>query len=1069
MPKRKLMYLIGFILTISLVASIIYINWNTDTTSTIPGENDPEDNTEPPADDNTEPPPDDNTDAPPDDNNVIPPDDATPPMGTIVINGDSASTNSVNVILTLSASDPESEVSQMCFRNSGCSWSSWELYSTSKSWTLTSGDGTKTVEVQFENEAGLNSTTYSDTIILETSPPTGSIIINDGAATTNSTIVILTLTASDPQSGVASMRFRNSGGSWSNLMTYKTPISWTLTSGDGPKTVEVEYVNGLGMISDIFQDTITLETPSVAVYHDLSIVVIGSGVTSPSAGIHTYEEDSTIPVTATPANGWSFSHWLRDSVNAGSNNPYTVTIDADNVLTAVFAEVPPDDTPNYFLNLTIAEAIGNNEADHENAEDYIWDSSDATTITLNTDSISVDNGNGALIDGTTVTITAAGTYNISGVLVNGQIIVDTADDGIVRLVFNGININSATNAPVYVEQANKTIIVLADKTENYLTDNGGNADNATLFSRDDLTIYGNGSLTVTGNDNDAIRSNDGLIIKNGNITVNSVDDGIRGKNYLVIKGGSITVDSVGDGLKSDNAADERRGYIFIEGGTIDITSTKGDAITAQTDLLISDGNFTVTSGGGNAVSPNDDLSTKGLKSIICIVIDGGNFVISSSDDAIHSDHMILINNSMFNVSSGDEGLNAFSSIEINDATIVITKSNDGIQSGNVTINNSSIQVSSSDDGVSSTDFLTIKDADIIVNSVGDGLKSDNNENATEGNLYIDNCTITVTSTMGDAITAQVDLMIGNGTFQLTSGGGSTVPPNDNISTKGLKSGGNITIENGEFVISASDDAINSNDRILINNGTYQLATGDDGIHADNSIEINDGTFIITQSYEGIESTNVTINDGHIEITSSDDGINVAGDDAGGMGGFGPAGGFYIFIKGGFIYINSGTDGLDSDGYIEMSGGTVIIDGPIPSSFPNGAIDYGNGAFNMTDGLLVAVGMSGMAQGPSPTSTQYSVIINLNVQRPANTLVHLQTTSGETVLTFKPTKAYQSIVFSSPDLAPGSYDLYLGGSSTGTLSYGIYEDGTYTPGTKYTTFTISQITTTVGGGGGFFWP
>jgi hypothetical protein len=152
----------------------------------------------------------------------------------------------------------------------------------------------------------------------------------------------------------------------------------------------------------------------------------------------------------------------------------------------------------------------------------------------------------------------------------------------------------------------------------------------------------------------------------------------------------------------------------------------------------------------------------------------------------------------------------------------------------------------------------------------------------------------------------------------------------------------------------------------------------------------------------------------------------------------------------------------------MNGGTVIIDGPVPSSFMNGAIDYGNGEFNMTGGLLVGVGMSGMAQAPSPTSTQYSVLVNLNFQRSGNTLVHFQTSSGEPVLTFRPAKAYQSIVFSSPDLAPGSYDLYLDGSCNGTLSYGIYEGGTYTPGTKYTTFTISQITTTVGGGGGGFW-
>jgi hypothetical protein len=477
----------------------------------------------------------------------------------------------------------------------------------------------------------------------------------------------------------------------------------------------------------------------------------------------------------------------------------------------------------------------------------------------------------------------------------------------------------------------------------------------------------------------------------------------------------------------------------------------------------------LTSGGGSSATPDADVSTKGLKAVVCIVIDGGEFFISSSEDAIHSNHLLVINDGTFDVSSGDEGVSAFSSIKINDATIAITKSNDGIQTGNVTINNSNIQVTSSDDGISSSDILAIKGGNITVNSVGDGLKADNDEDNTKGSISIDGSTITVTSTGGDAITAQTDLLITNGTFLLTCGGGSTVAPNDNISTKGLKAGGNMTIEDGNFSISSSDDSIHSNDLIVIDNGSYSIASGDDGIHADNSVEINNGTFVISQSFEGIESTNITINNGHIEITASDDGINVAGDDGGGMGGFGPPGEFYIFIRGGFIYIDSGADGLDSDGYIDMSGGTVIIDGPVPASYPNGAIDYGNGAFNMTGGLLVAVGSADMqVQGPSPASTQYSVIVTLNIKKQANTLVHLQTTSGETVLTFRPTKAYQSIVFSSPDLAPGSYDLYLGGSSTGTVSYGIYENGTYTPGTKYITFTLSQVITTIGGGGGFFW-
>jgi hypothetical protein len=150
----------------------------------------------------------------------------------------------------------------------------------------------------------------------------------------------------------------------------------------------------------------------------------------------------------------------------------------------------------------------------------------------------------------------------------------------------------------------------------------------------------------------------------------------------------------------------------------------------------------------------------------------------------------------------------------------------------------------------------------------------------------------------------------------------------------------------------------------------------------------------------------------------------------------------------------------------MSGGVVIINGPTDNM--NAAIDYGSATFKITGGTIIAVGSSGMAQGPSAISTQYSVLVNLNSPQTPR-LINLQKASGEVIFTFSPTKTFQSIVFSSPQLATGSYNLYLGGSSTGTVTDGLYTGGTYTPGTKYTTFTISSIVTTIGGGGGFFWP
>ncbi len=88
---------------------------------------------------------------------------------------------------------------------------------------------------------------------------------------------------------------------------------------------------------------------------------------------------------------------------------------------------------------------------------------------MNGDSITV-NGSGTTASGSKVTVTSAGTYSISGSLTDGQIIVDTKDEKIVRLIMNGVNIVNSTNAPINIAGAEKTVIVLADNTENYVTD-----------------------------------------------------------------------------------------------------------------------------------------------------------------------------------------------------------------------------------------------------------------------------------------------------------------------------------------------------------------------------------------------------------------------------------------------------------------------------------------------------------------------------------------------------------------------------------------------------------------------
>jgi hypothetical protein len=545
------------------------------------------------------------------------------------------------------------------------------------------------------------------------------------------------------------------------------------------------------------------------------------------------------------------------------------------------------------------------------------------TITLGGNSITSE-GTGAMVDGTTVIITSAGTYTITGTLNDGQIRVDTQDEETVKLVLNGATIACSTSAPIYVVNAEKTVITLAEGTKNSVTDGttyvfedaASDEPDAAIFSNDDLTINGDGSLTVTGRYNHGIASKDDLKMNGGQITVTAVNDGIRGRDSVTVKDGTIIVKAGGDGIQSNNDEDTEKGYISIEGGSITITSGE-DGIQAETTLSVSDGTLTITSGSGSAGSTSNPGT-------------GGN----------------------------PWG--------------------------------------------------------------GWGPVTDTATNATSDSM------------------------------------------------KGLKAGVAVTISGGTITIDASDDAIHANDRIAITGGTIKASTGDDGIHADTSIEIGGGDIRIAKSYEGIESGIITINGGDIHIVSSDDGINVVGGNEApanggpGQNNFAVSGTSYLHINGGYIAVDATGDGIDVNGPIEMTGGVVIVNGPTGNM--NGALDY-LGSFRITGGYLIAAGSSGMAQGPSTSSTQYSVMLTLPSVMPAGTMVHIESEGGEEILTFLPTKAYQSVVFSASDLQNGAtYVVYTGGSATGTVADGLSSGGTYTPGTKVTSFTISGIVTNAGSAG-----
>jgi hypothetical protein len=403
-----------------------------------------------------------------------------------------------------------------------------------------------------------------------------------------------------------------------------------------------------------------------------------------------------------------------------------------------------------------------------------------------------------------------------------------------------------------------------------------------------------------------------------------------------------------------------------------------------------------------------------------------------------------------------------------DGALTVTANyNNGIASkDDLKITGGTITVNAVNDGIKGKDSVAVLDGTLTIVAGSDGLQATNVEDAEKGYIAIEGGTLNITAGL-DAIQAETNLLVSGGNLTLTSGAGQNSAAD---STKGLKAGVDITITGGSLTIDAADDAIHSNNTLTIDGGSIVLATNDDGIRADTSLVINNGVIDIVQSYEGLESRIITINGGTIHVTASDDGINVS-DGSGGMMGGHPmetiAAGSYLEINGGYVYVDAGGDGLDSNGTGTLNDGVVIVNGPTNNG--NGALDVG-GSLVINGGFLVAVGSAGMAQSPSTASTQYSALITLQGTLQAGSIVHIESEAGEEILTFAPTKTYQTVVISSPELENGvTYVVYAGGQATGTVTDGLYVDGTYTAGTQVSSLTVASIvtgeSTGMGGPGG----
>ena len=502
---------------------------------------------------------------------------------------------------------------------------------------------------------------------------------------------------------------------------------------------------------------------------------------------------------------------------------------------------------------------------------------DSTTVTVGddteadaseTDETKVASS-GVSISGNIITISKEGTYVLSGALSEGQIVVD-ADLAKVQLVLDNVDITCASSAAIYVKNADKTFITLAEDSENILMNTAeyeaidDNNIDAVIFSKDDLTLNGKGTLTINSEYGHGIVSKDDLKLVSGTCNITAKNHALSGKDSVRIAAGTYNLTSGKDGIHSENADDDEKGFVYIASGDFTIEST-GDGIDASYVVQIDDGDFEITAGGGaeNATKTHNDMPGGDPGGDMGGGAPGGE---APSGDKPSGEAP----SGEAPSGSGSNGDSAGSDSGKQTGQTPPDKpdgdSFDGSRPDEKASDNADSQTSQTPPDKSGKD-------------TSDGQQFDKNSQSKDA----------ADSTTASGASSDTESETASGTSSDTDSeaASSASYDTDTTSTKGIKSDGALYVNGGTFTINSADDSFHSNSDVTINDGTYTISSGDDGMHADSALLVNGGTITVTESYEGLEGLNVTINDGKIDITASDDGINAAGgNDQSGFGGMG---------------------------------------------------------------------------------------------------------------------------------------------------------------------------------------
>ena len=539
------------------------------------------------------------------------------------------------------------------------------------------------------------------------------------------------------------------------------------------------------------------------------------------------------------------------------------------------------------------------------------------------------------------------------------------------------------NASIHCSTGSAILVRNADKVKVTLAaDSENELSDGTEYQTDD------------DNPDAALFSKDDLVINgSGSLTVQgNYKHGIAGNDDLVITGGRLTVNSLSHALRGKDS------------------------------VAILDGTFVLTSQKDGIQASNTEDSTKGW-----VQIDGGNFTIQSSGDGIQAETNLSIYDGSFTITSGGGAVNGADHTENRGGGFGRPGGNRPDSANGQT---SPEMPSQPAEGGQTPSEMPSQPAEGEQSSSGN--ESDYSEFIFDPDDFDDT---------------------------------STDDSDTTVSTKGIKAGNALLIQQGTFVIDSADDAIHSNYSVTIDGGSFQLSSGDDGIHAEAYLNINGGTTTIAESYEGLEAAQIHISGGTTQVFSSDDSLNATGGSSfelvdgllvlkdisssdteqtfGGRGGmFEVEDNCDITISGGNLTVTtSNGDGIDSNGSLNVSGGTVLVFGS--SSGGEGALDY-TGSSSISGGTLVALGSSGMAQSMEPDDSHATLMVTWDEVQPAGTRLTLCTQQGEILCSLQSTNSFQTAVISTDSLSAGQeVSLYTGGtvnSDSQLLTMGTLSDG-----------------------------